>query len=155
MSQAPRPIPERRRECRRPTAFAFWFERRPRAERASGWMLESAASSASFLTAASAAPALGARLQLVEMFSRDRLVREDGPELPRFARVVRVEEPDGATRRVAVRFEAESPARTAARQSDRSAATCSREPAVSAPPPPPLVPHDGFPHDPVPVALTA
>jgi len=98
---------ERRRDPRIPRAFAFWLRPEHAARRVSGWMLDVSAGGAAFLTAAGEAPPVGVRVELSEMPTGDRVVREDAQPLPRFARVLRHDEPVGVTRRVAVRFEAD------------------------------------------------
>jgi len=101
---------DRRREPRDPAAFAFWYEPAGGGLSRSGWMLDISEKGASFLAATTKAPRWGTRIRLKEMYSRDRLVRERTPTLPDTARVVRVEPPDGTTRRVAVQFDAQPPA---------------------------------------------
>lgn len=97
---------ERRAEPRQPKAFAFWIQPALGGPRTSAWMLDMSISGAAFLTAASAAPPIGSFVRLIEMQIRDRVVREDSGPLPSLGRVLRHDSSDGATRRVAVRFEA-------------------------------------------------
>lgn len=72
-------------------------------------MIDTSRGGASFLTAYADAPPLGTRLRFVEMPTCDRLVREDAACLPRYGRVLRREDGEGVTARVAVRFESEVP----------------------------------------------
>jgi len=134
---------ERRRDPRSPRAFAFWLRPEHAARRVSGWMLDVSAGGAAFLTAAGEAPPIGVRVELSEMPTRDRVVREDAQPLPRFGRVLRHDEPSGVTRRIAVRFEADV----------ESAAQCSHSRAVqrvrTAPVPPPVPPPAAGPPAPV------
>ena len=73
-------------------------------------MLDESTGGAAFLTAATEIPPLGARVELLEMSTTDAFVREGAGPLPRFARVIRHDAGDGLTRRVAVRFEADTSA---------------------------------------------
>ena len=105
MSQ-PSAVPaERRGEARRPAAFGFWFRPPGREQPAAALMLNLSARGAAFLAAAEDAPNVGERLELGEMHSANRSVREAAIRLPSHARVLRVDDPDTPTRRVAVRFE--------------------------------------------------
>lgn len=70
-------------------------------------MLDVCVEGAAFLTSASEAPEIGERVELIEMPTRDRMVREGAGPLPRYARVLRHDEQMGLTRRIAVKFEAE------------------------------------------------
>jgi len=72
-------------------------------------MLDRSEEAAAFLTTASNAPRVGERLELAESEAvgptkRDS-ARETGAHLPRFGRVVGLDDQQGATRRVAIRFE--------------------------------------------------
>lgn len=107
MEQSERSYEERRRDPRRPMAFSFWFRPTASTEHSSAWMLNTSAGGAAFLTVAGDAPDVGERLELTEMYSANRLVREKTPQLPSYARVVRVDDTHGATRRVAVQFESD------------------------------------------------
>ena len=137
MPQALEPPRERRDEERRPAAFAFWFGPAGSNRRSSAWMFEFSDSAAAFLTAADNAPNVGQRLELAEMFSMDRLVREGCPGLPHFARVVRVGTGDGVTRHVAVRFEADDSVQLPASRPGQLVATCSERSLPPMPVPPP------------------
>ena len=138
MSQPLDQYHDRRAEGRRLAAYAFWFHPVGGAGRASAWMLNESAGGAAFLTAVQDAPAVGQRLRLTEMHSPDETVREEHRPLPAFARVVRREDEEGVTRRVAVRFEADAPADLGAMRASRFAAACG-DPGVMpvAPPLPP------------------
>ncbi|MFH1748679.1 MAG: PilZ domain-containing protein [Planctomycetota bacterium] len=136
MSQPPEAYQERRLEPRHPAAFAFWFSAADDRQRTGAWMLNYSSSGAAFLTATEAAPVLGDRIRLQEMYSRDRMVREGNPALPAFARVVRLDETPGVTQRVAVRFEAEVPDQINERELRRSVAACPESQHPAAPPPP-------------------
>lgn len=107
MSTVPPVGIERRRERRWPAAFAFWFQPDATDERTSAWMLNISSQGAAFLTAAAEAPVVGQRLRLLEMLAHDRVVRQAHGLLSRFARVLRIDDTEGVTRRVAVRFEAD------------------------------------------------
>ncbi len=79
-------------------------------------MLDQSGEEASFLTTAGDAPHLGEQLELTASCDANRRGTNDrcGPNkhLPRFGRVVRLDDPQGATRRVAIRFEGQlQPAR--------------------------------------------
>lgn len=102
--------PERRRHPRQPQAFAFWIRPEHSDGRISAWMLDVSAEGAAFLTSAGKAPAVGERVELIEMLTRDRTVREAACPLPAYARVTRHDDSDGVVRRVAARFEADQPA---------------------------------------------
>jgi hypothetical protein len=98
-------------------------------------MLDISTKGAAFLTPAAEVPALGTRIELLEMQSPDPLVREDAGPLPRCARVLRHDEAQGITRRVAVRFETDARAATDVRHERVATMICPRPPA-----PPLLVP---------------
>jgi hypothetical protein len=97
--------PERRGETRRPAAFGLWFRLPGREQPAAAWMLNLSTRGAAFLAAAEDAPDVGERLELGEMHSANRSVREAAAGLPSHARVLRVDDPDTPTRRIAVQFE--------------------------------------------------
>ncbi|MCG3127629.1 MAG: hypothetical protein CHACPFDD_02496 [Phycisphaerae bacterium] len=108
---------ERRSEARWPTAFAFWFQRPNSRERCSAWMVDVSRGGAAFLVSPEIAPPVGETLRLFEMYLPDEVVAGATPELPRQARVLRVEgSPDAAIQRVAVRFEHAVNARLAPRE---------------------------------------
>ena len=107
MPQPSRFVQERRRHPRRPAAYAFWVQRSQAQQRSGAWMLNISSGGAAFLTAAEHAPRVGERLKLAEMYSAGRLVREGALPLPPVARVIRMDDSEGATRRVAVRFVSE------------------------------------------------
>jgi hypothetical protein len=70
-----------------------------------------------FLTTTGEAPSLGEQLELSEPYMADPAdaepQRDSDARLPRFGRVVRLDDPQGATCRVAIRFDcAPQPART-------------------------------------------
>ena len=79
---------------------------------------------AAFLTASENAPKVGDKIELLPMYSRDRLVREESPPLPVSGRVLRVSPEDGATRRVAVRFGPDVPAELATLRGATSTMAC-------------------------------
>lgn len=106
---------DRRHDQRQPKAFALWLSPEGSHHRISAWMLDVSAGGASLLTAAEQAPPIGHRVGLLEMHTGDRMVREDGLPLPTSARVVRHDDAEGVTCRVAVRFEADEQVRTGAR----------------------------------------
>lgn len=135
----PEPSPvERRREPRAPKAFAFWFRAECSATRTSAWMLDVSTEGAAILTAAAEVPPVGQRVELLEMPARDRLVREDSAPPARFARVLRHDDVEGLTRRVALKFE--SDVRTPRTQPDQRLASASLDRSRVAPPPPPTPP---------------
>ena len=138
MSQAPEHINQRRHEPRRPAAFAFWFYPPEANGRASGWMFNLSAGGAAFLTSADKTPAVGEFVRFREMYSEDRFVRDGSPALPEHARVLRVDDAEGVTRRVAVRFEADVAAAHVLPRTGQSVVGCSRRREPS--PPPPLAP---------------
>jgi hypothetical protein len=109
---------ERRRDVRRPAAFPFWI-RRADGTAVSAWMLNMSLNGAAFLIAQEQAPRVGERLICADMASRDHQVQTATPPLPPRARVLRVEDDDGTTRRVAVRFEPPPPELRAKRRARR------------------------------------
>lgn len=92
--------------------FTFWFRRPNKPTPVSAWMLKKESEEAAFITTAAEAPAVGERLELSEqdLVARRTLGGADGsnPHMPRFGRVIRLDDPQGTTRRVAIRFERES-----------------------------------------------
>jgi hypothetical protein len=118
MSQPSTTQRERRSEPRRSAAFGFWFQR-PESQRAAAWMLNLSARGAAFLADADDVPRVGERLRLTEMHSAAPAVREAAEVLPAFARVLRVDDPDAPTRRVAVQLEADVTGRSAFRPNDQ------------------------------------
>lgn len=128
---------ERRRDPRIPKAFALWLRPLPGTDRLSAWMLDMSAGGAAMLTSAQKAPLVGQRVELSEMVTPDRIVREGAAPLPRYARVIRHDDSAGELRRIAVRFEADQPAVARARERHTMTAVCPRPP-VAMPPPPPL-----------------
>jgi hypothetical protein len=136
--QQPAPVfAERRSEPRLPKAFAFWIRPAGSERRISAWMLDTSTGGAAFLTAADETPPVGQRLELMEMQTADRVVREDSQPLPAFARVLRHDGLDGATRRVAVRFEADE--RPPLHKPEKQPVVVSRLRSRVAPPPPPPI----------------
>jgi hypothetical protein len=102
-------------------------------------MLDESTGGAAFLTAATEIPPLGARVELSEMPTNDRMVREGAGPLPQFARVIRHDAGDGLTRRVAVRFEADTSVRIGVPQ--QRTTTAARKAVAPTPPlPPPRAP---------------
>ena len=72
-------------------------------------MLNRSTEEAAFLTNSGDAPRVGERLELAEA-DRSGLTGSGsatggGPHLPKFGRVIRLDDPQGTTRRVAIRFE--------------------------------------------------
>lgn len=96
--------PDRRRQTRQPAGFPFWYRRTRRFPSVAAWMVNFSAGGASFIAPADEAPVTGEKLRLASMPSGDSLVRSNTPELPRFARVLRIAERDGENCTVAVRF---------------------------------------------------
>ncbi|HUU98740.1 MAG TPA: hypothetical protein VM487_23660 [Phycisphaerae bacterium] len=93
-------------------------------------MLNLSARGAAFLAAAEDAPNVGERLELGEMHSANRSVREAAIRLPSHARVLRVDDPDTPTRRVAVRLETDVSGPLGADRRDDASAWCG-EPCTS------------------------
>lgn len=135
MGQRPSTWVERRSEPRYPKAFAFWIRPLGALQRTSAWMLDLSTRGAAFLAPAAEVPAVGARIELIEMLSPDRLVREGAGPLPPFARVLRHDDAQGVTRRVAVRFETDARAATDVRQQRTATMMCPQLPGA-----PPFVP---------------
>ncbi len=102
---------ERRREPRQPRAFALWVRRVGHADRTRAWMVDTSTGGAAFLVPADQAPAVGELVEFSEMPTTDPFVREGALPLPRVGRVLRLDAPDGLTRRVAVRIEADAAAK--------------------------------------------
>ncbi|GEM_PF-1677104 len=128
---------ERRRQPRQTKAFAFWFRRPDGEQRSSGWMLDMSAGGAAFLTTPEEVPPVGERIELIEMQTSHPVVREDAAPLPPFARVLRHDDPEGALRRVAVRFETD--ARACPGQPEAQGAVAARpRPVCRSLVPPPL-----------------
>lgn len=137
MPQLPISSGDRRREPRRPAAFAFWFAPHERRPRTSGWMLNISSGGAAFLVGAGKAPPPGKRIALAEMFCGDAAIREQSQPLPPFGRVVRVDDQeDGLTQRVALRFE--HPASTTSDSAAPHALAAACAAVISTFPPPPL-----------------
>lgn len=127
---------ERRREPRWPKAFSFWIRPEGTDEKISAWMLDMSKGGAAFLVAPEQAPPVRTRLELLEMLTADPTVRADSPALPPFARVLRHDEGDGITTRVAVQFEADEASRLLELIGRRAKAF--RLKAAIAPTPPPV-----------------
>ena len=100
-------------------------------------MLDESIGGAAFLAAATEIPPLGARVELFEMSTNDRLVRDGAGPLPRFARVIRHDDGEGLTRRIAVRFAADTSARVGALQQPTT--TAARKAVAPTPPLPQTV----------------
>ncbi len=115
---------ERRRDPREPKAFALWLRAEKGDRRTSAWMIDMSVGGAALLTAADRAPAIGERVQLMEMYSHDRFVREGLSNLPLYGRVLRHDDTPGLTRRLAVRFEADDQAGLAHEQCTIVTAAC-------------------------------
>jgi hypothetical protein len=98
-------------------------------------MLDLSTSGAAFLTPATEVPAVGVRVELIEMQCPDRLVREGAGPLPRFARVLRHDDARGVTRRVAVRFEVDAQTETDTRHHRVTTMTCPQMPRAPLIPP--------------------
>ncbi len=93
-------------------------------------MLDISTKGAAFLTPAAEVPAVGMRIELIEMQSPDPLVREDAGPLPRYARVLRHDDAQGITRRVAVRFETDSRSPMDVRHERVATMICPRPPGA-------------------------
>jgi hypothetical protein len=102
-------------------------------------MLDVSTRGAAFLTAAPESPPVGARIELLEMQTPDRVVREGAGPLPRFARVLRHDEANGVTQRVAVQFEADARAGTAVRPKRVATMKCPQVPKAPRLAPPGLL----------------
>lgn len=72
-------------------------------------MLKAEAGEAAFITSTLDAPLIGERVEICEEqangFGAASAASSRGPHMPRFGRVIRLDEPQGTTRRVAIRFE--------------------------------------------------
>ena len=93
--------------------FTFSYRRPHSATQVSAWMLNRSADEAAFLTTAGDAPKVGERLELTEPCIADGVAADDslleGSRLPQFGRVVRLEDLQGTTQRVAIQFEPPGP----------------------------------------------
>ncbi len=98
-------------------------------------MLDVSAGGAAFLVATKDAPSVGRRIELIEMQTRHRIVREEANPLPMYARVLRHDSLGDETLRVAVRFEAdiESPLKVSEQRVD--AVVCPHTPLIQPVPP--------------------
>jgi hypothetical protein len=142
---------DRRQHARTPRAFAFWIQPAHDVPRTSAWMLNTSAGGAAFLTASQDAPALGTRIELLEMLCHDRLVREDAGSLPRYARVLRHDETETLTCRVAVQFEEQNHVTDNPPKSQQGQEWCPFSRTGSPPPPLPMLgagPGSAVPHTP-------
>jgi hypothetical protein len=136
---------ERRDHPRQTKAFSFWIRPFGTRHRASAWMENVSDGGAAFLIEPEQAPQVGQRIELIEMTTRDRTVREDACPLPMYAVVVRRQDQEGATARVAVRFEVGAGVGDDAPRHDHAAtARCVQAPAP-VPPPVATVPDITFP----------
>ena len=109
MTQPLQRLAHRRTNVEELGTFTFSYRRVHTATQVSAWMLDRSAHEAAFLTTAGDAPKVGERLELTQtdsigLVAADRS-QEGGPDLPRFGRVVRLEDLSGTNRRVAIRFE--------------------------------------------------
>ena len=104
MTQPPQRLAQRRANVEEFGTFTFSYRRPHRPGQVSAWMLDRSAEQAAFLTSTSDAPEVG---EHVELAATDPICPEAaaGPALPRFGRVIRLDAPQGTTRRVAIRFE--------------------------------------------------
>jgi hypothetical protein len=111
MRQSAQRLAERRSEAQQTGTFTFWFRRPQSAKPAGAWMLAQSREEAAFLTAAHDAPRVGEQLELSESCEANRAVRAvprgSASHLPRFGRVVCLDDPQGVTRRVAIRFDSQ------------------------------------------------
>ena len=111
MRQPSRQLAERRIEERCPGTFTFWFRRPNATHHVGAWMLNQNASEGAFLTSAADAPGVGEQLELRQSLEAEVAALEHSQRprfrLPRLGRVVRLDDPQGATLRVAIRFEGE------------------------------------------------
>jgi len=131
---------ERRHDPRVPAAFAVWLRPADSERRTSSWMLDIAAGGAAMLTPTDTTPPVGQRLEFTEMQTHDRMVREGMPPLPRFGRVLRHDESIGLTRRIAVKFESDTPDNLRTTESKLRRASAPRSKSVPVAPPMPEVP---------------
>lgn len=104
MTQPPQRLAERRIDGDEPGTFTFSYRRPNSAAPVSAWMLDRNAEQAAFLTSAGDAPEVGEHVELAATDPPDPKPARRGV-LPRFGRVVRLDAPQGATRRVSIRFE--------------------------------------------------
>jgi hypothetical protein len=119
MKQPSQRLAHRQTEHLQTGSFTFWYRRPNAARQVGAWMLDQDADEAAFLTATRDAPRVGERLELTELCQSNLAVPRPLPErlsqLPRFGRVVRLDEPEGVTRRVAIRFEQQTHPRSGSR----------------------------------------
>lgn len=101
---------ERRRYPRRPAASAYWIEPRE-GRRVSAWLIDWSEGGAACLLPERAALRVGDCVELSPIHSDDRSVNEALPVIPRSAQVLRVDDDDARTRKVALRFEVQVDAR--------------------------------------------
>ncbi len=135
---------ERRDGPRRTTAFAFWVHNGEHGDPRGAWMLNIGPHGGAFLLASDQRPAVGQRLELSEMHTSSRVVREGACSLPCHAEVVRVESGESLTCQIAVRFADQSPIAggTAPRDRDNVAVTPRSLPAAALSVPPFGLPAD-------------
>ncbi len=97
---------QRKTDSNRSEAFTFWFRRRYADKHVGAWMLRQNEREAQFLTSVSEAPRVGETLELTEPVA-DGEHPETRPavRLPRWGRVLWLEQGAGRTRRVGIRFE--------------------------------------------------
>jgi hypothetical protein len=109
MKQATQRVAERRTVEQQAGSFTFWFRRPQATKQVGAWMLAQSASEAAFLTAARDAPRIGEQLELTDLGTTSLTIPQappqHSPHLPKFGRVVRLDKPQGVTRRVAIQFE--------------------------------------------------
>ena len=109
MRQPIQRLAQRRTAARQTGTYTFWYRRPHATGQVSAWMLSQSAEEAAFLTTAGNAPRLGEQLELAQPHKAQALAdgapQEPDRHLPKYARVVRLGEPQGVTRRVAIRFD--------------------------------------------------
>lgn len=97
---------ERRCDARKPAAFTLWYQRPGRSNWLGGWAMNISAGGLAMLVEPAKSPRLGELIQLVPQDAPSAIIASAIPhEFPSCARVVRLDELDGLTRRLALAFE--------------------------------------------------
>lgn len=115
---------ERRVDPRFPVGFSIWVTDAT-GTHTSAWVLNLSIGGAALLMFRESAPRSGDAVELSPMPDEYQLVYDELPSIARFARVLRIEDADGPTCRVAVRFESNATADAEPRPTDPLIATAS------------------------------
>jgi hypothetical protein len=100
---------ERRTGRRESAAFAMRYHRDGGEAWTGAWVVDLSPSGAAFLAMDENAPQVGDQLELDEFAQRDPGMPQAGSALPRRARVTRIDDLPGLTRKIAVAFELAKP----------------------------------------------